>query len=61
MGYGEEKENALVQKLAMLICGLNKWEELHLLMSKEILVEVEHVKAHRTKDKKEMSQSEKFQ
>ena len=30
--------------------------ELHLLVSKEILVEVEHVKAHRTKkDKKDMS------
>ena len=37
------------------------WEELHLLTLKEILVEVEHVKAHRTeKDKKEMSQIEKF-
>ena len=37
------------------------WEELHLSTSKEILVEVEHVEAHRTeKDKKEMSQSEKF-
>ena len=32
-----------------------------MLMSKEILVEVEHVKAHRTKkDKKDMSQFEKF-
>ena len=36
------------------------WEVLRLL-SKEILVEVERVKAHRTKkDKKEMSQFEKF-
>ena len=36
-------------------------EELHLLTSKEMLVEVKHVKAHRTKkDKKEMSQFEKF-
>ena len=35
------------------------WEELHLLTSKEILVEVEHVKAHRTKkDKKDMSHVE---
>ena len=33
------------------------WEELHLLTSKEVLVEVEHVKAHRTKkDRKETSQ-----
>ena len=37
------------------------WEELHLLRSKEILVDVKHVKAHRTKkDKEEMSQFEKF-
>ena len=37
------------------------WEELHLLMSNQILVDVEHVKAHRTeKDKKEMLQLEKF-
>ena len=34
------------------------WEELQLLTSREIPVEVEHVKAHRTKkDKKEMSTS----
>ena len=37
------------------------WEELHSLISREILVEVEHVKAHRTeKDKKEMSRFERF-
>ena len=37
------------------------WEELHLLTPKEMLVEVEHVKAHRTKKyKKEMSHFEKF-
>ena len=36
-------------------------EELHLLTSKEILVVVEHAKAHRTeKDKKVMSYFEKF-
>ena len=53
MGFGEEKESALKQKLAT--------EELHLLISKEMLVEIEHVEAHRTKkDKKEMSQFEKF-
>ena len=35
-------------------------EKLHLLTSKEILMEAEHVKAHRTeKDKKEMSHREK--
>ena len=37
------------------------WEELHLLVSKEILVEMEHVKAHRSKkDKKDMSHFERF-
>ena len=37
------------------------WEELHLLVSKEISVEVEHVRAQSTKkDKKEMSHFEKF-
>ena len=36
-------------------------EELHSLISRETLVEVEHVKAHRTeKDKKEMSRFERF-
>ena len=39
----------------------NCWEELHLPVSKEMLVEVEYVKAHLTKkDKKEMSHFEKF-
>ena len=37
------------------------WAELHLLTSKEILLEVEHVKAHRTKkEKKDFSHFEKF-
>ena len=37
------------------------WEELQLSTSREISVEVEHVKAHRSKKvKKEMSHSEKF-
>ena len=31
---------------------IKSWEELHLVMSKEILVEVEHVKAHRTEKEK---------
>ena len=35
------------------------WEELHLLAAREIVVEVEHVKAHRTKkEKKDMSHIE---
>ena len=37
------------------------WEELQLSKSKEILLEVEHVKAHRKeKDKKEMTHFEKL-
>ena len=37
------------------------WEELHNLAAEDILVDVEHVKAHRTKkEKKEMSHSENF-
>ena len=37
------------------------WEELHFLAAREIVVEVDRVKAHRTKkDKKEMLRFEKF-
>ena len=37
------------------------WEELHRLVARDIVVEVEHVKAHRTKkDKKQMPHFEKF-
>ena len=40
---------------------IQMWEELYLLRSKDILVEVEHFEAHRRKtDKKEMSRFEKF-
>ena len=40
---------------------INFWEELHQRRSKEILVEAEHDKAHRTKKgKEEMTQFEKF-
>ena len=47
------------KKLVMRTCGSKFWEELHLLRSKEILVEVEHVKAHRTKkEEKDMSHFE---
>ena len=54
------KGNALIQKLAILQC-IRTLEELHQLFSKEILVELENVKAHRIKkDKKDMSQFEKF-
>ena len=39
MSYGEEKEFASIRKLAILTCGSKIWDELHLLMWKEMLVE----------------------
>ena len=33
----------------MLSCGIKIWEELHCLAARDIVVEVEHVKAYRTK------------
>ena len=60
--YGEEKENASIRKLEMLMCGsisgknCTVWPE-----ETFIVVEVEHVKAHRTKtDKKHMSHFHRF-
>ena len=47
MDYGEERASAPSQEREMPI-----WEELHLLAAGEIVVEVEHVKAHRTKKDK---------
>ena len=45
----------------MPICGSNFGKKLQLLTSIEILVEVEHVNAHRTKqEKKDMSHFETF-
>ena len=52
MGYGEEKDADLWIKI---------WEDLYRLAARDIVVEVEHVKSHRTKkDKEEVSQFEKF-
>ena len=49
------------QEREMQICGSKILEALHSLAEKCILVEVEHVKAHRTKKEQEnMSQFEKF-
>ena len=59
-GYGEEQENASIQKLVMLTYR-KFWEELHFRVSKDILVEAECVLARLSKkDKKNMSQFEKF-
>ena len=56
---GKVKVDASIQKQAMRTCGSKFGDELQLLTSREILVEVEHVKAYRTKkDKKEMSHFE---
>ena len=58
VGCGEGKENASNQKLEMPICGSRSGKSL--LAAREIVVEVEHVKAHRTKkDKKDMSHFER--
>ena len=55
------EKNASTRKLGDADLWLKIWEELDLLVSKEFSVEVEHVKAHRTKkDKKKMSMFEKF-
>ena len=37
-------------KLAMLTCGIKIWEELHRLAARDMAVEVEHVKAQRTRE-----------
>ena len=58
---GEEKQNASKPKAGDADLWIKLWEELQLLASRDIFVEVKHVKAHRTvKDKKEMSHFEKF-
>ena len=50
-----------MRKRALLTCGQKLLEEWHQFSSREILVEVVHVKAHRTqKDKKEMSHFGRF-
>ena len=55
MGFGEELETASTRKAGDADLWMEIWEELHLLVSKEISVEVEHVKAHRTKKDKKRS------
>ena len=58
---GERERKYIDPKAGDADLRIKIWEELHLLVSKEFFVEVEHVKAHRTKkDNKEMSHIEKF-
>ena len=53
--------NASTEKAGDADEWIKNWEELPLFTSKEILVDVEHVQAHRTEtDKQEMTQFEKF-
>ena len=60
MDCGEERKSASSQEREIQIYEKN-WEELHCLSERGILVEVEHVKAHRTEqEKKNMSHFEKF-
>ena len=60
MDYGDERVSASGQEREMPIYGSQFWEELHGLVVRDILVEVEHVKAHRTKKEKETSLVQKF-
>ena len=61
MDYGKERASASSREREMPISGSKFGEQLHGLVERGIVVEVEHVKAHRTmKDKKDMSYSEKF-
>ena len=60
MDHGEEKEKASNQKPEMPIRGSRSGKNCTFWL-REIMVEVEHVKAHRTKkEKKEMSHFENF-
>ena len=59
MGCGEEARKCIGPKTRDAGLWIQNLEELQLSASKEMLVEVEHAKAHRTeKDKKEMTQFE---
>ena len=61
MGYGRGGRKCIDSKAGDADLWIKIWKELHLLTSREILVEVEHAKAHRTeKDKREMWHFGKF-
>ena len=61
MGCGEERGKCIDPKDGDADLWIKIWEELHRLAARDIVVEVEHVKAHRTKkDKKETSHFERF-
>ena len=52
------KKSASIRKAGDADLWIKLWEELHLLVSEEMLVEVEDVKAH--KERKDMSRFERF-
>ena len=58
-GLRKEKRNASSQEREMQNYGKNIWEEIHGLVERGILVEAEHVKAHRTK--KEQTNTQQFE
>ena len=61
MDYEKEKVSVQSHEREMQIYRLKNWEELHGLAERGMLVEVEHVKAHRTKEeKKNMSPFERL-
>ena len=53
MGNGEENQKCIKPKPGDADLWIKIWEELHRLAARDIVVEVEHVKAHRTKKDKE--------
>ena len=60
IGYGESRE-CITPRAGDADSWIKIWEEVHRLAARDIVVKVEHVKAHRTKkEKKEMSHFEKF-
>ena len=62
MGYEKMKKECIIKPRAGdADLWIKMWEELHELVKRGILVEVERVKAHRTKKEKEnMTQLESF-
>ena len=58
MGYGEEKENALIRKQEMLICGLRSGKNCTILQQETFWWKWSKGTLHR--EKKEMSHFEKF-
>ena len=52
MDHEKERKSVSSQEREMLICGYKIWEELHGLVERGTLVEVEQVEAQRTKKEK---------